>query len=169
MLNCDQNYVPYYALCAALLTELTKKEGERINYTKQLETQVKGWILYIGESLIPHKELTESLKVEKELTAELQDKLSKAITREVYMQIIDELKGAKARVIFLSEILLILSSQAAVFFEENKRLELQVNELIEENIHINKQYEDESAEVDKRDKIIEELKNEKENIIAEGV
>jgi len=42
MLNCDQNYVPYYALCAALLTELTKKEGQRINYTKQLETQVKG-------------------------------------------------------------------------------------------------------------------------------
>ncbi len=42
MLNCDQNYVPYYALCAALLNELTKKEGQRINYTKQLETQVKG-------------------------------------------------------------------------------------------------------------------------------
>jgi len=43
-----------------------------------------------------------------------------------------------------------------------------VNELIEENIHINKQYEDESAEVDKRDKIIEELKNDKQNIITEG-
>ena len=85
MLNCDQNYVPYYALCAALLTELTKKEGQRINYTKQLETQVK--------------ELTESLKNEKELTSDLQDKLSKAITRDVYMQIIDELKGAKGRVI----------------------------------------------------------------------
>jgi len=43
-----------------------------------------------------------------------------------------------------------------------------VNELIEENIHINKQYEDESAEVDKRDKIIGELKSDKENIITEG-
>jgi len=42
--------------------------------------------------------LSESLKNEKELSADLQDKLSKAITREVYMQIIDELKGAKGRV-----------------------------------------------------------------------
>ena len=85
MMNCDQNYVPYYALCAALLTELTKKEGQRINHTKELETQVQ--------------ELSESLKIEKELSQDLQDKLSKAITREVYMQIIDELKGAKGRVI----------------------------------------------------------------------
>jgi len=140
MLNCDQNYVPYYALCAALLTELTKKEGERINHTKDLEIQVK--------------ELSEALKIEKELSQDLQDKLSKAITREVYMQIIDELKGAKGR--------------AAVFFEENKRLELQVNELIEENIHINKQYEDEAVEVDKRDKIIEDMKTEKQTIILNG-
>ncbi|RZK12006.1 MAG: hypothetical protein EOO43_18950 [Flavobacterium sp.] len=45
--------------------------------------------------------MTESLKAEKELTTDLQEKLSKAITREVYMQIIDELKGAKGRVISL--------------------------------------------------------------------
>lgn len=52
-------------------------------------------------NILPSIELTESLKTEKELTADLQDKLSKAITREVYMQIIDELKGAKGRVNFI--------------------------------------------------------------------
>jgi len=42
-MSSEQTYVPYFTLSCALLNALTKQEGKRIDYTKQLESKVEGF------------------------------------------------------------------------------------------------------------------------------